>query len=305
MSGTRLPRSTVTFSGAETRLRHAAEAAGAYQAFAFFRLLPVDVASAIGGWIFRALGPLAPAHRTADRNIRAALPGLSASERRDLLRRMWDNLGRVTAEFAHLERLAEDPARVEIEDPENLLARAASAGSGAVLITAHYGNWELGCLPAIRAGGKEFDVYRAANNPHFDKLLKRTRMELARAGLIPKGPAAMRKCAARLRQGDFVGMIVDQKTNEGILADFFGRKAMTTRAPAVLAHRLGCPIILILVERVGGAAFLIRVREIKWTHSGDLDRDVERTTCAINAAIEAAVRARPELWFWVHRRWPG
>ena len=305
MSGTRLSRPTVSSIGAETRLRHAAETVGAHLAFAFFRLLPVGAASAIGGWIFQVLGPFVPAHRTADRNIRAALPELAASERRDVLRRMWNNLGRVTAEFAHLERLAEDPARVEIDDPENLFARAVSAGSGAVMVSSHYGNWELGCLPAIRAGGKEFDVYRAANNPYVDKLLKRARLELARSGLIPKGPAAMRKCASRLRQGHFVGMIVDQKTNEGILAEFFGRKAMTTRAPAALALRLGCPIFLVLVERVGGAAFLIRVREIKWTHSGHLDRDVERTTCAINAAIEAAVRARPELWFWVHRRWPG
>ena len=294
----------VSPSRTETRFRYLAEAGGVRIAFLFLRLLPVDAASALAGWAFRIFGPLIPAHQIADRNIRTALPELTASERRGVLLAMWNNLGRISGEYVHLKCLAESPTRVQIDDPEGLFARAASERTGALVLSAHFGNWEIFCLPACRAGGHQFDIYRAANNSDVDKVLKHARSELTRGGLIPKGYAAMRESVSRLRKGQHVGMIVDQKTNEGIPVEFFGRKAMTTRAPALLAYRLGCPLFIVMVERIRGARFMIHVREMKLKRSGNLGKDIERTTRDINAVFEAAIRANPGLWMWVHRRWP-
>lgn len=286
------------------RLRYLAEAAGAYMAFAFFRMLPVDAASAIGGWIFQMLGPLAKAHRTAERNMQAALPELTAAARKKLLRGMWNNIGRVAGEYVHLGRLSRDARRVEIVDPDNLCARAVSAGTGALALSAHFGNWELFSVPACRAGVRQFDIYRATNNPYVDILLRQTRMAMPGHGLIPKGHGGMREIVAQLRLGQCIGMVVDQKTNEGIPVEFFGRTAMTTRTPAALARRFGCPVFVALVERVRGARFRIVVHELKLTRSDDRRDDVERTTRAISDLLEAAIRAKPELWMWMHRRWP-
>ncbi|MPY75039.1 MAG: lauroyl acyltransferase [Alphaproteobacteria bacterium] len=286
------------------RLRYLAEAAGAYAAFAFFRMLPVDAASAIGGWIFQILGPLAKAHRIAERNVLAALPELTAAARKDLLRGMWNNIGRVAGEYAHLRRLASDPRRVEIVDPGNLCARAVSSGTGALALSAHFGNWELFCVAAFRAGGRQVDVYRATNNPYVDTLLKRTRLAIPGHRLIPKGHGGMREIVSQLRLGRCIGMVVDQKTNEGIPVEFFGRSAMTTRTPAALARRFECPIFVAVVERVGGARFRIVVHDMKVARSDNRRDDVERTTRAISDILEAAIRAKPELWMWVHRRWP-
>jgi KDO2-lipid IV(A) lauroyltransferase len=273
-------------------------------AFAVFRMLPVDAASALGGEVFRLLGPFAAAHRVAEENIKAALPELTARDRRAVLDGMWDNLGRVVGEYAHLDRLANDPTRVEIIDPGNLCSRAASAGKGALVLSAHFGNWEIGCLPARLAGAKQFDVYRAANNPYTDKILKHARLRLARGGLIPKGLAGMRETVSRLRQGHFIGMLVDQKTNEGIPIEFFGRRAMTTRTPAALAYQFGCPIFVMLAERVSGTHFRIVIHEVNPIRSDNRSRDIECTTRAIANILEAAIRVRPELWMWAHRRWP-
>jgi KDO2-lipid IV(A) lauroyltransferase len=296
--------STVGFAGRDRRLRYAAEAVGAHVALAFFRMLPVVAASAIGGGVLRCLGPFAAAHRVAEANIKAALPELTAADRRKVLDGMWDNMGRVIGEYAHLDRLANDPMRVEIVDPGHLCAHAASAGKGALVLSAHFGNWEIGCLPARLAGAKQFDVYRAANNPYADDILKRARSKLARGGLIPKGLAGMREIVSRLRQGHFIGMLVDQKANEGSPIEFFGRRAMTTRTPAALAYRFGCPIFVMFAERVGGVRFRIVIHEIKLRHSDNRDGDIEDTTRAISDILEAAVRVRPELWMWAHRRWP-
>jgi KDO2-lipid IV(A) lauroyltransferase len=286
------------------RWRYMAEAIGAHVAFAFFRMLPVVAASAVGSGVLRCLGPFAAAHRVAEANIKAALPELTAADRRKVLDGMWDNMGRVIGEYAHLNRLAADPRRVEIVDPDNLCSHAVALGKGALVLSAHFGNWELFCLPACLAGAKQFDLYRAANNPHADGILKHARLKLARGGLIPKGLAGMRETVSRLRQGQFIGMVVDQKTNEGIPVEFFGRHAMTTRTPAALAYRFGCPIFVVLVERVGGVRFRIVIHEIKLRHSDNRDGDIEDTTRAISDILEATIRARPELWLWAHRRWP-
>jgi KDO2-lipid IV(A) lauroyltransferase len=296
--------STVGFVGRDRRLRYAAEAVGAHVALAFFRMLPVVAASAIGGGVLRCLGPFAAAHRVAEANIKAALPELTAADRRKVLDGMWDNMGRVIGEYAHLNRIAADPRRFEIVDPDNLCSRAVALGKGALVLSAHFGNWELFCQPACLAGAKQFDLYRAANNPHADDILKHARLKLARGGLIPKGLAGMRETVSRLRQGQFIGMVVDQKTNEGIPVEFFGRHAMTTRTPAALAYRFGCPIFVVLVERVGGVRFRIVIHEIKLRHSDNRDGDIEDTTRAISDILEATIRARPELWLWAHRRWP-
>jgi KDO2-lipid IV(A) lauroyltransferase len=302
-SGKRPVPPTWGFVGRDRRLRYAAEAVGAYVTFVFFRLLPVGAASAIGGWVLQRLGPLATAHGVADSNIRAALPGLTAMERRQLLDGMWNNMGRVVGEYAHLSRIAIDPRRIEIVDPQNVYARAVSAGKGALVVSAHFGNWELFSLPARRAGASQFDLYRAANNPNVDIILKKARLKMVRGGLIPKGMAGMRETVSRLRRGEFIGMVVDQKTNEGIPVEFFGRQAMTTRSPAALAYRFGCPIFVALVERVNGAHFQIVIHEVKPSRSGNSRRDIERTTRAISDILETAIRRKPELWMWAHRRW--
>jgi KDO2-lipid IV(A) lauroyltransferase len=267
-------------------------------------MLPIDVASAVAGWTIEIVGPFTGAHHIADRNIRTALPELTDDERRGVLRAMWNNMGRIAGEYVHLKCLAESPTRVQIDDPQGLFARAASERTGALVLSAHFGNWEIFCLPGCRAGATQFDVYRAANNPGVDRLLKHARSDLTRGGLIAKGPAAMRESVSCLRKGHYVGMLVDQKINEGISVEFFGRKAMTTRAPALLAYRLGCPIFVVLVERIRGARFVIHVHEMNVERSGNLGDDVERTTRDINAVLEAAIRAKPEMWMWVHRRWP-
>ena len=284
--------------------RYRIEALAARAALALFGALPVDAASAVGGWLGRRIGPLLTAHRTARRNLRRAFPEMSDADIARTLVRMWDNLGRVAAEYAHLETIANDPARVQIIDPDGIAAGLRDDSKGSLMVSAHFGNWELALLPSYRAGLNQVSFYRAPNNPFVSVLVQRLRGRLGAGRFLPKSAEGARQALAMLKVGAHIAMLVDQKQNEGIAVPFFGRDAMTTPAPAAFAQRMRVPIVAAKVERVDGARFRITAFGVEQAQSGDRRADVAETTRRINALFEGWIRARPEQWFWVHRRWP-
>jgi KDO2-lipid IV(A) lauroyltransferase len=148
-------------------------------------------------------------------------------------------------------------------------------------------------------------VYRPLNNPYVDRWIVAQRRKSGSKDQIAKGAAGTRRIFTLLRSGKAVFILVDQKTNEGLPAPFFGRDAMTTPAPAALALKLGCIILPVSNERLGGARFCMTVHPpVEFTPTGDDDRDVHTLTVKINEAVEKMVRYRPSQWLWIHRRWP-
>jgi KDO2-lipid IV(A) lauroyltransferase len=281
------------------------QAAGAYALMGVFGVLPLDAASWLGGLLGRRLGPFFGAHRVAVRNLERAMPEKSAAERAAILTGMWDNLGRTVAEYPHLGALLDDVLRVEVFDPANLCARLRDDGLGALLLGMHYGNWELLTVPGYRAGLAQRHFYRAPNNPYVDRLLVKLRGVLRQEGFIPKGAPGARVAVALLRKGEHIGMLVDQKLDEGIAVPFFGRDAMTTTAPAALARRMDVPIVAARVVRQGRSArFKVFVYAFEVAKTENREAVVVVTTGQINRWFEGWVREYPEQWFWVHRRWP-
>ncbi|WP_341899356.1 lauroyl acyltransferase [Ferrovibrio terrae] len=280
---------------------------GARLALALFSALPLDQASAFGGWLARRLGPRLGVHKHAARNIARALPELTAVQQQAVLSGMWDNLGRVMAEYAHLDDLGAEIAartdRVEVIGTEHVDAILA-AGRPTIFFSAHYGNWELLGLVATRYGLPLVQVYRAANNPLTEELLQGLRSAVG-GRLVPKGMQAARELIKALKQNESLAMLVDQKLSTGIAVPFFGRDAMTAPAIAELALRAGCPVVPAYVERLNGARFRVTVEApIRLEDTGERERDVYNAMLRVNQTIEGWIRARPDHWFWVHRRWP-
>jgi Kdo2-lipid IVA lauroyltransferase/acyltransferase len=286
------------------RTRFGIEAGATIFALLVFKAIPLDLASTLGGLIFQRIGPFLRAHKTAERNIKRALPDLTETEVQSTLRGMWDNLGRVAAEYPHLTTLARDEERVEIVDLDNLIRTMRDEGKGGLLLSAHFGNWELSCLPGFRAGIIQYNVYRPPNNPYADWLIHRLRRSTARGELIPKGYEGFRRMLALLRDGGHIGMLVDQRHGEGVPIPFFGRDAATTTAPATLARRFGIPVLLGKVERIKGAHFRITLSRLVCAEGGNASEDIIETTRRLNAVYESWIRERPDLWLWAHRRWP-
>jgi KDO2-lipid IV(A) lauroyltransferase len=283
---------------------HRFEAWGAALFFAAFGRLPLDTASALGGALARRIGPRLGISHRARRNLHAALPELSPAQIEGIVRGMWDNLGRVAAEYPHLRhiRVFEAGGRVETCGIEHLDA-ALAAGRRVVIFGGHLANWEIAALAAGQYGIDIAQIYRAANNPLVDRMVARLRG--GRGELIPKGAVASRRAVAALRRGGHVSLLADQKLNDGIAVPFFGRPAMTAPALALLALRFDCAVLPARVERLEGAHFRLTLHPpLDLPRTGDRDADVAALMRMVNATLEGWIRERPEQWFWVHSRWP-
>ena len=217
---------------------------------------------------------------------------------------MWDNLGRVVAEYPHLRKIDvfEPGGRVEIRGLE-YINRAVATGRRMISFSGHLANWEIGALAAVQCGLSVAQIYRAANNPLVDRMIARFRGD--RAEFIPKGAVAARHAIAALRRGAHLTLLADQKMNDGIPVPFFGRPAMTAPALADLALRFDCDVLPARVERLDGARFRLTVSPpLPLPQSGEPHADAAALMAGVNATLEAWIRDRPEQWLWVHRRWP-
>jgi len=280
-------------------VRYAFETMLAYVIFGFFWILPLDMASGLGGWLLRSIGPKMATSRKALKNIRRAFPEKTPAEHDDILKGMWDNLGRVIAEYPHLYHIWE---RVELVGGEHLENLRDDDAPGMV-IGGHLANWEIMPLSAGKKDLKISLVYRKPNNPWVDSLLLYTR-KIGGDNHIPKNSAGARKMLSTLRKGGHLGVLVDQKLNEGIAVPFFGRDAMTAPAVAVFGLKFKCPIHPARVERIGGANFRLTILPaMELPDTEDKDADVLAIMTEVNALLEGWIRERPEQWLWLHRRW--
>ncbi len=271
------------------------------------RLGPVT-SSNLGGAVARTVGPWLPVSRVALDNLAFAMPELDSASRRRVVRGVWDNLGRTAAELPHLRDLHRTIAGPgwECADDSTLVALKAQQGP-AVLFTGHLANWEIG-FPVAAAFGLDVSwFYRPATNAVADRLVQSLRRDAVGADLnmFAKGRAGAVGAMKHLRSGGRLGMLVDQKLNEGIPVPFFGRPAMTTTALAAFALRSRCPVIPIHVVRLGPARFrVICEPPMAMPASGDNDADIYALTAAVNTTLERWIRNQPADWLWLHRRWP-
>lgn len=282
------------------RLSRAAQTIAAYLFYGICALLPLQAASAFGGFLARTIMKNARPTRTALSNLALAMPEKTEAERRAIVTAMWDNLGRVAAEYPHLHRIA---ANLEFIGREHLDAVRAR-GEGAIFFGGHIGNWEIGPLGSRLAGLPLQVVYRRPNNPGVDGLLRHARGKGA-DGSIAKGHEGAREILRQLKSGGAVGMLVDQKLNEGLAIPFFGRPAMTAPAMAQFAHRGGYALYPIRVERLGGARFRLTLHPpLPVDRQAEREGEVARVMAEANKLLEGWIRERPEQWLWIHRRWP-
>jgi KDO2-lipid IV(A) lauroyltransferase len=271
---------------------------------AFLRLLPVDWASALGGAVARFLGPRLAVNERALANLRLVFPELSAERHREIAVAMWDNLGRVAAEYALLDRIT-DPAagRVELVGTERIRS-LGSGGRAGILISAHLGNWEILPVMAARLGLEMTGVAREPNNPLVRPLLRRRR-GVAGGRLVNKGSEGARQAISVLRADGLLAFLADQKMNDGIAVPLFGHDAMTPAAPAQLALRFDCPVVPVRVERLEGARFrIVCDAPLEVGRTGDRVADTRALMRRYHERLEAWIRERPAQWLWLHRRWP-
>ncbi|MGH6971938.1 MAG: lysophospholipid acyltransferase family protein [Caulobacteraceae bacterium] len=286
------------------RLQWRLEAAGFDLVSFVVRAAPVDWASGFGGALFRALGPLTRVHRTAVRNLRLAFPDWDETRVHEIARAQWENVGRVLIEFFLVDRIISDPSRIELVGRPRLEEIKAS-GAPAVFVSGHFANWEIMAAASRLVGIEGVLMYRGFNNPYIDAKMREIRRRYGVNLFAPKGVRGGREVMAALKSGISVGVLSDQKYQEGPPSPFFGHQVPTQHAPVRFAMRFGAHLQPGWVERTRGARFRVVVGDpIELPKSGGTAADVDEGVRRINAFIEERARQRPWEYWWVHRRFP-
>jgi KDO2-lipid IV(A) lauroyltransferase len=265
-------------------------------------------ASDVAGAFMRTVGPLRREHRLGRANLRAAFPDKSAAEIEDILRGVWDNLGRVAAEFAHLDRICSgDKMRRTFIDYDEVMIerflRLANDGKPALVFAAHLANWELPAIIAHSDGLDATVLYRRPNlGAVADAVIAIRRGHMGT--MEPTGLHAPVKLARALQDGKHVAMLVDQHFVKGVEVTFFGRRCMANPLIAMLARQVECPIHGTRVIRLPGHRFRGEITDaIEPARDAEGRVDVQGTMQVITSVIEGWVREHPEQWLWLHRRW--
>ena len=264
--------------------------------------------SNMAGAVMRAVGPWLPEHRTGRDNLRAAFPDKSDADIETILRGVWDNLGRVGAEIAHLDHICSgDPYKRTFVDytPETIahFTHLKNDGKPALVFAAHLGNWELPAVIAASDGLDSVVLYRRPNLGAVADAVIALRKGLM-GEMVASSLGAPVAFARALEQGRHVAMLVDQHYTRGIDVTFFGRTCKVNPLIAMLAREIECPIHGTRVIRLPGNRFRAEISdEVKPVRDAKGRVDLQGTMQGITDVVEGWVREHPEQWLWVHRRW--
>ncbi|MFY9626359.1 MAG: lipid A biosynthesis lauroyl acyltransferase [Rhodoplanes sp.] len=271
--------------------------------------LDLDRSAGFAGWLMRRIGPWLRGHRVAQAQLAIAFPEKTEAERAEILAGMWDNLGRLSVEYAHLDRLwdydpRKPPGRIFMDSATaERFARLRDERKPALMFTAHLANWEL-----VPLGGPDIDrevavVFRAPPVNSLTKALAAARS--ARVGaFIPAGPEAPFRIRDALKRNWIVGMLIDQHAERGVEAMYFGRPCMVNPMLARFARRFECPIYGARVVRLPNGRFRFDLTApLDPPRAADGRIDIAGTMQLVTSIIEGWVREHPEQWFWIHRRW--
>lgn len=270
---------------------------------------PIKTANLFGR-ITQKIGPMLREQKIGRANLTAAFPEKSSDEIERILTGVWDNLGRIGAEFAHLDHVWDlDPdrlgnGRVEIEPKsKKLFERLRDDGKPALIFASHLGNWELPAVAAVAHGLNAAILYRRPNIASADRAIEQLR-SVNMGTLIPAGREAPFKLAQALQNGQHVAMLVDQYFTNGVDVTFFGRKTKANPTLARLLRQIECPIHGVRIIRLPGHRFRAELSdEITPARDANGQIDVQGTMQVITSVIEGWIREYPDQWLWLHRRW--
>lgn len=294
-------------------LKHFGNAAGGFIAVRMLKLLrlfDVDATVNGGAWLMRKIGPLFPENKIGRANLKMAFPEKSDAEIETILQGVWDNIGRMGAEFAQLDRLWNEDAyqhaggRVQLDQASiERFLRLQNDGKPALIFASHLANWEL---PAVCAATYKLDsavLYRKPNVEAIDKWLEETRAN-SMGEIIATDLSAPMKISQALERGAHVGMLVDQYYVRGVPVTFFGQSTMANPLLARLAQHFNCPIHGTRIIRLPNNRFRAELTdEIQPVRDANGKIDIAGTMQTIMSVIEGWIREHPEQWLWLHRRW--
>jgi len=269
--------------------------------FTIFKILGPNISSNIGGKIFEKIGPLFRSKKIILSNIKKVIPNINTENEKKLINSMWNNYGRVFAEYMFIKnfRIGNLESNINIEGQE-ILDKIKKNNKQVVFISGHLSNFELMALSLEKNNIQLAAIYRPLNNIFLNPIMEKIRKKYICRKQIKKGIGALKKLI-KLKKNNFsTALMIDQRVSEGILSDFFKEKALTTTIPAQLVKKFNIPVVPVYIERIKKMNFKIKIKDPIFFSK---EKSIQEITDELNIELEKMIIQNPEQWIWSHNRW--
>ena len=269
--------------------------------FLIFKILGLKLASFISGKFFQLIGPIFRSKKLIHSNIKKAFPKIDEKDLKNITKSMWNNYGRVFAEYMFMKNFRNDKLQNNIEIVgKEILEDIKNSNQKAVFISGHFSNFELMAMQIEKVGIKLAAIYRPLNNMFLNLVMEKIRKRYICKTQIKKGIGGIKQLLKFNDEGYSTALMIDQRVSQGIKSNFFNEKAFTTTIPAQLVKKFKIPIVPIFIERYEGIKFKMTVH--KPIYFSD-EQTIEDITSQLNEILEKMVLSNPNYWIWSHNRW--
>ena len=269
--------------------------------FLIFKIIGLKNSSALGGKLFKIIGPFFRSSDLIHENIKKAFPNETQDKIIKITNEMWDNYGRIFAEYMFIKKFRQNRSKKNIIiEGQEILNKIRDKGTPVVFVSGHFSNFELMAMQIEKSGINLSTIYRPLNNFFLNHLMEKIRKNFICKKQIKKGMGGMRELIKLHKKNYSTALMIDQRVTEGIKSIFFNHEAFTTTIPAQLVKKFGVSIVPIYIERFEEIKFKMIVYEpIYFTK----DSSVKIITDKLNKILEKMILKNPEQWIWSHNRW--
>ena len=268
--------------------------------FLFFLLRP-KLSSYISGKLFEIVGPFFRSKKIIHKNLQRVFPDIKIKRLDKLTSLMWNNYGRIFAEYIFIKnfRFGKINSNIEI-DGQEILDEIKEEKKQVIFISGHLSNFELMAMHIAKSGINLCTIYRPLNNFFLNPIMEKIRSKYICKYQIKKGIGGLKKLINLKNKNFSTALMIDQRVSEGIHAKFFNDSALTTTIPSQLIKKFNIPIVPVSIERIEGIKFKIKIMKPIFFSNIENEKVITEN---LNKILEKMILKRPEQWIWSHNRW--
>ena len=269
--------------------------------FFLFKIFGFKISSLIGGKLFETIGPIFRSKELISSNIKKAIPNINSKDLKKISRLMWNNYGRIFAEYVFIKsfRSGKLNTRISVQG-QDILDKIKKNNQQVVFISGHFSNFELMAMHLEKTGIKLSAIYRPLNNIFLNIIMENIRKKYICRKQIKKGISGTKEILKHFKSGTSIALMIDQRVSQGIKSLLFKNEALTTTIPAQFVKKFNCKVVPIYIERKSNEDFML---EIMQPINFDNDETIVNITLKLNQLLEKMIIRNPYQWIWSHNRW--
>ena len=266
--------------------------------FSIYKIIGLKYSSILSAQIFKTFGPLFRSSNICHRNLIIAFPKLNNFQRNEILKGMWENYGKIFAEYLFIKDI-KNSENLIIENQE-ILEILKKESKPVIFVSGHFNNFELMAMHIEKSGIDLAAIYRPLNNKFLNPIMERIRKKYICKKQIKKGISGTKEILQNFKSGTSIALMIDQRVSQGIKSNFFNKEALTTTIPAQFVKKFNSKIVPIYIERIKNSNFKLKIYE---PLNFDKNDTLEKITLDLNKILEKMIINKPDQWIWTHNRW--